>query len=177
MLLAVLLAAAAVLLRIGYEHFQKSVYPLRYTEYVNQYSEKYQLEPALVYAVIRSESNFDMDAKSHSGALGLMQLMPDTFQWLQKKEGGSYSEEDLFRPEINIRYGCEYLSMMLKKYKVRRTAICAYNAGSGKVDNWLKDPAYSSDGVNLKSIPYKETRNYADEVENSYEKYKKLYQM
>mgnify|MGYP000928633368 CR=1 FL=1 len=176
-LLAVLLATAALLLRIGYIQFQKSVYPLRYTEYVDKYAEKYKLDPALVYAVIRSESNFDVDAKSHSGAMGLMQLMPDTFQWLQKKEGDRYSDQALFRPEVNIQYGCRYLSMMVQRYRSLRTALCAYNAGSGKVDGWLKDSRYSSDGKNLSQIPYSETRNYANSVLKNYTQYKKLYRL
>jgi soluble lytic murein transglycosylase len=172
---AVLLIAAVVLLRAGYDRFQKSLYPLRYTEYVEKYAREYDLDPALVYAVIRSESNFDADAKSRSGALGLMQLMPETFQWLQESENENYSEEDLFRPDVNIRYGCRYLSMMLQKYGVLRTALCAYNAGTGTVDGWLQDPQLSPDGKNLSQIPYRETQNYADAVEDSYAIYQKLY--
>lgn len=176
-LLAVLLIIAALLLRVEYNRFQKSVYPLRYTEYVEKYSQEYHLEPALVYAVIRTESNFDADAESRSGARGLMQLMPDTFNWLQKSQKDNYSNEDLFSPEVNIRYGCRYLSMMMKRYDSLHTALCAYNAGSGKVDGWLKDSRYSSDGKNLTRIPYKETQNYAQSVLQSYDKYKKLYQL
>ncbi|MCI1966810.1 MAG: lytic transglycosylase domain-containing protein [Oscillospiraceae bacterium] len=176
-LLLILLVVAVLILRAGRNRLQKSLYPLRYTEYVEQYAEEYHLEPALVYAVIRSESNFDADAKSRSGALGLMQMMPDTFQWLQEKEDTSYSDEDLFRPEVNIRYGCRFLSMMIEKYRVVRTALCAYNAGSGTVDGWLGDSQYSADGKNLDYIPYKETRKYADKVMEGYETYKELYQL
>jgi soluble lytic murein transglycosylase len=173
----VLLAASVLILRAGYDRLQKSFYPLRYTEYVEKYAKEYHLEPALVYAVIRSESNFDENARSRSGALGLMQMMPDTFNWLQESQKDSYSEADLFRPEVNIRYGCCYLSMMVEKYGSLRTALCAYNAGSGTVDGWLKDSRYSSDGKNLIRVPYGETQKYADAVVQSYEKYKKLYQL
>lgn len=176
-LLAVLLFGAVLLLRAGYNRFQKSIYPLRYAEYVEKYAQEYHLEPALVYAVIRSESNFDAGARSRSGALGLMQMMPDTFNWLQEIQKDTYSEEDLFRPEVNIRYGCRYLSMMVEKYGSLRTALCAYNAGSGTVDGWLRDSRYSSDGKNLSRIPYEETQNYADAVIKSYDKYKELYQL
>ncbi|MFU0833636.1 MAG: Lytic transglycosylase domain-containing protein [Oscillospiraceae bacterium] len=175
LLLVVLLVVAVVLLHAGYIRFQKSLYPLRYTEYVEKYAQEYNLDPALVYAVIRSESNFNADAESRSGALGLMQLMPDTFQWLQESENESYSDENLLQPDINIRYGCRYLSMMLEKYGVLRTALCAYNAGTGTVDSWLKDPQLSPDGKNLSKIPYPETENYANAVETSYAKYQKLY--
>ncbi|WP_411678103.1 lytic transglycosylase domain-containing protein [Caproicibacter sp.] len=176
-LLAALLIAAALVLRIGYNRFEKSVYPLRYSDYVEKYAGEYGLEPALVYAVIRSESNFKAEAESRSGALGLMQLMPDTFNWLQESQNDHYTEQDLLQPEVNIRYGCRYLSMMVTKYGVLRTALCAYNAGSGTVDGWLKNSEISPDGKNLTRIPYSETRNYADAVMNSYEKYKKLYQI
>lgn len=174
----VLLAAAAVLLHAGYIRFQKSVYPQKYPDLVGKSAEQYGLEPELVYAVIRAESSFDPDAQSRAGALGLMQLMPETFDWLQQKEGGgiAYTEEDLFRPEINIKYGCRFLSMMTRKYGVLRTALCAYNAGAGTVDGWLKDARYSADGKNLDRIPYEETRNYADAVEQNYLQYKKLYE-
>lgn len=176
-LLAALLVAAAVLLRLGYDRFQKSVYPLRYSELVEENAKENGLEPALVYAVIRAESSFDPDARSRAGALGLMQLMPETFDWLQQQSGTQYSEQDLFRPEVNIRFGCRFLAMMTEKYGVRRTALCAYNAGSGAVDSWLKDPGLSSDGKNLSRIPYPETANYADAVEQNYDRYKKLYNL
>lgn len=177
LLLAAAFIAAAVGLRLGYTNFEKSVYPLRYSNYVEKYAEEYQLEPALVYAVIRSESNFDENAKSHAGAVGLMQLMPETFLWLQESQDEHYSEDALLLPEVNIRYGCRYLAMMVERYGVLRTAICAYNAGSGTVDGWLNDRKLSSDGKNLGTIPYRETQNYADAVLQSYQKYKKLYQM
>lgn len=173
----VLLAAAALLLRAGYVRFQKSAYPQKYPEIVGKSAEKYGLEPELVYAVIRAESNFDPDARSRAGALGLMQLMPETFDWLQRKQDGKivYAREDLLRPEVNVDYGCRYFSMMIKKYGVLRTAACAYNAGTGAVDEWLADAALSPDGKNLRRVPYEETRNYADAVERNYEQYKKLY--
>ena len=176
-LLAALLIAAAVLLRLGYNQFQKSVYPLRYSELVEENAKEYDLEPALVYAVIRAESSFDPDAHSRAGALGLMQLMPETFDWLQEQSGTQYTEQDILRPEVNIRFGCRYLSMMTQKYGVRRTALCAYNAGGGAVDSWLEDPQLSSDGKNLNRIPYPETANYADAVEQNYDQYKKLYDL
>ena len=174
-LLATLLIVSVLLLRVGYNRLQKSLYPLRYSEYVEKYAEEYELDPALVYAVIRSESNFDADAQSRSGALGLMQLMPDTFYWLQESETDAYSEQDLFQPDVNIHYGCRYLSMMLEKYGVLRTALCAYNAGTGTVDGWLENPEFSTDGKHLNQIPYGETKQYANAVEDSYAKYQKLY--
>jgi soluble lytic murein transglycosylase len=176
-LLLTTLVIVVLLLWMGYIQRQKFIYPLRYTEYVEWCAEEYDLEPALIYAVIRSESSFNEDAKSPSGALGLMQIMPDTFEWLQEGEGENYSSEDLFQPEINIRYGCRYLSMMFRKYGILRTALCAYNAGPGTVDGWLGDSGLSPDGKNLMQIPYPETRNYVNAVERDYKKYKELYKI
>lgn len=176
-LLIVLLAAAVFLLHFGYDRFQKAVYPIKYSQIVENNAKEYGLEPALIYSVIRAESNFNPNAKSRAGAVGLMQLMPKTYLWLQGKEGGSAAEEELLQPETNIRYGCMFLSLLQEKYPARRTALCAYNAGTGTVDGWLSDRRYSSDGKNLNKIPYPETQNYADAVERNYIHYKKLYRL
>lgn len=175
--LGVVLAAAVILLRWGHTRMLKAVYPRGYSELVSSAAAEFGLEEELVYAVIRQESGFNPDVVSSAGAVGLMQLTPATFEWLQKQESGSItlSSDALTTPEVNIRYGCRFLALLLKKYGVTRTALCAYNAGMGRVDSWLEDSSVSSDGVNLSSIPYEETRNYADRVENAYRMYCELY--
>ena len=177
LLLAALLAAGVFALRWAHTRFLRRMYPRGYAEIVVREAGQNGLEPALVYAVIRAESNFDPDAESSAGALGLMQLTPDTFEWLRRGEPDAegYSDADLRRPEINIRYGCRFLALLLQKYGVRRTALCAYNAGMGTVNSWLKDAGLSKDGRNLDSIPYAETRGYADAVEKNYRQYQQLY--
>jgi soluble lytic murein transglycosylase len=176
--LVLLLAAAAVLLRYGYLRFMKTVYPLGYSEIVTAEAKADGLDPMLVYSVIRAESGFDPEAQSHAGALGLMQLTPDTLDWLQKQRPSdlTYTEKDLFTPRVNIRYGCHFLELLLKKYGDRRTVLCAYNAGIGTVNSWLKNSDYSEDGRSLRQIPYPETRNYVAAVEQNIRNYNNLYQ-
>jgi soluble lytic murein transglycosylase len=156
----------------------RSAYPLKYSDIVAKEATKNNLDPAMVYSVIKAESNFDPDAKSRAGAIGLMQLTPDTFDWLQTKlkTDEKYTENDLYTPEINIRYGCKFLSILFNKYSKQATALCAYNAGIGTVNAWLKDPDISKDGVTLDKIPFEETRNYVEVVLKNYENYKKTYQ-
>ncbi len=177
LLLGLLLVGAVFGIRWAHTLFLKRMYPCRYGPIVRREASESGLDPELVYAVIRAESNFDPDAKSRAGAIGLMQLTPATFEWLRRgeKSAAAYTDFDLYRPDVNVRYGCRFLSLLLKKYRVRRTALCAYNAGMGNVNAWLKDPSLSSDGQNLETIPYAETRGYADAVEKNYRLYRKLY--
>lgn len=176
--LTVLVIAGILISRWSYHRFMVKMYPRTYSEIVVKEAEQNGLDPYLVYSVIRAESNFNPQAKSKAGALGLMQLTPATFEWLQKKDKSesALSQEKLYAPEVNVRYGCRFLSLLLKKYSIRRTALCAYNAGIARVDSWLKDENLSNDGISLKSIPYPETRNYADIVEQNYRQYEKLYE-
>ena len=108
-----------------------------------------------------------------------MQLMPETFNWLQEKLDGGviYSADSLKDPDVNIRYGTYFLSILLERYGGDiRTVAAAYNAGTTTADNWLSDSKYSTDGVTLKVIPYEETSHYADKVaETRMNMYKKLY--
>lgn len=174
---ALLIVAVVLLLRWSHTRFLQKMYPRTYSDIVITEAKQNGLDPNLVYAVIRQESNFDPDAKSGAGAIGLMQLTPDTFDWLQKKDELQTlrTKNALYEPNVNIRYGCRFLSLLLKKYGVRRTALCAYNAGMGRVDGWLKDAKASKDGKNLDNIPYPETKNYARRVEQNYQQYLELY--
>jgi soluble lytic murein transglycosylase len=178
LILALLLIAGCFLLNRGYDYFMKKIYPVEYSETVAKEATANQLDPALVYSVIKVESNFDADAVSRAGAIGLMQITPDTFDWLQTKLKSDikYETEDLCNPEVNIRYGCKFLAILLEKYGNERTALSAYNAGIGTVNSWLKDPNISQDGAALDSIPYEETRKYVDAVLKNYKEYSKLYQ-
>ncbi len=179
LILAILLAAAFFLIRWSHNRFLQQMYPRTYAEIVVKESKDCSLDQNFVYAVIRQESNFNADAESRAGAIGLMQLTPDTFDWLQYTEKTSekerLSKNALYQPEINIRYGCRFLSILMKKYGNRRTALCAYNAGQGRVDSWLKNKSVSKDGKNLDNIPFPETKNYAKRVEDNYQQYKELY--
>lgn len=153
------------------------LYPQKYQEYVTQYAGEYGVEEALVYAVIKTESGFREEVESHAGAVGLMQLMPETFFWLQEKKDGevTYSSEQLKDPAVNIEYGTYYLSWLLSKYGDEKAALAAYNAGVTNVDSWLSDRAYSTDGKTLSSMPFKETQQYVDRVESTKKMYEDIY--
>lgn len=152
-------------------------YPQRYAAQVSQSAAEFGVEEALVYAVIRTESGFRPEVESHAGAVGLMQLMPSTFEWLQNKHDGEviYQSSALTDPSVNIRYGTYFLSILLERYGDLRTVSAAYNAGTTTVDGWLSDAGYSADGRTLTRIPYEETSGYADKVAGAYEMYRKLY--
>ncbi len=152
-------------------------YPLEYAELIDAYAEQYQLDPALVCAVIYAESSFREGAVSVDGARGLMQIMPDTGEWIASKLGeADYSAERLFEPELNIRYGCWFLNYLFNRFAGdSQKALAAYNAGQGNVDSWLKRPECSSDGVTLEHIPVRETRNYVKKVKAAHDVYLELY--
>ncbi len=143
-----------------------------YEGLISEYSEKYGLTPSLVYAVIECESGFDEKAVSAAGASGLMQLMPDTFEWILPNVSGG-EERDIFSPRQNIEAGCRYLSYLIKRFNVIETALAAYNAGEGTVYRWLQDPELSDDGKNLKEIPYLETKLYVSKVTRRAAEYEK----
>ena len=154
----------------------KISYPQKYGEYVSKAAGDYNLPPELIYAVIRTESGFNPDAESSAGARGLMQLMPSSFEWLQEKRGetGKYTSDSLFDPAVNIDYGAYLLRYFYDCYGTEQCAVAAYNAGF-VVSDWLADPNYSTDGVTLSSIPYPETSNYVEKVENAKSVYIELY--
>jgi soluble lytic murein transglycosylase len=152
-------AAGFVYLRSGEPPWvQRIHYPLRYEQIVRGHARNYQLDPALLAAVIYQESKFKSDAKSSSGAIGLMQLRPDTAKGIAIRTGGSrFQTSDLYNPEINIRYGSWYLRHLLDKYDDEKLALAAYNAGQSNVDTWRAEG---------KGIQFSETREYVDRVED-----------
>lgn len=155
---------------------EKLNYPREYSECVEKAAEDYDLDPALIYAVIRTESGFDPEAESEAGARGVMQMLPSSFEWLQEKRGcaGTYTADDLFNPDICIDYGSYLLRYFYDIYGDERCAVAAYNAGF-VVGDWLADSNYSSDGKTLDEIPYPETSQYVEKVESAKEMYIKLY--
>ena len=135
---------------------------------------EYDVPLDVVYAVIETESHFDTDARSGAGACGLMQLMPDTYDWIRTRLGeadAAEPAEGIFDPELNLRYGIYYLSWLYETFGVWETAWAGYNAGPNIVKKWLQDSRYSSDGVTLHTIPYTETANYVVKVGEAREYY------
>ena len=146
---------------------QRLQYPLEYKTIIRAHARNYQLRPEFLAAVIYAESKFHSDAKSSSGALGLMQLQPSTAEGIALRTGGSKFEvADLYNPEINIRYGSWYLRHLLDKYGNERLALAAYNAGQHNVDEWRKE------GV---GIQFGETRHYVKHVEDLKHVYRHAY--
>jgi peptidoglycan lytic transglycosylase len=142
-------------------------YPLAYESIIRGHAKNYDLDPALLAAVIYRESKFDPNARSSSGAIGLMQLLPETAEGIALHTGGSkFVPRDLYDPEINIRYGSFYLRRLLRKYGDTRLALAAYNAGQRNVDEWLAAG---------KGIEFPETRQYVDEVLELEKIYRRAY--
>ena len=142
-------------------------YPLEYEHIVVGHAENYELDPALVAAVIYRESHFDPNAVSESGAVGLMQLLPSTADGIAELTGGTaFRPDDLYDPEINVRYGSFYLRRLLLKYGDERLALAAYNAGQTNVDEWL---------ANGGEIEFPETREYVEDVLHAREVYARAY--
>ena len=162
-----LIVAVAVLQGSKPGWWERLWYPLEYKQIVRGHARNYDLDPTLLAAVIYQESKFKADAKSSSGAIGLMQLLPDTAKGIALHTGGSRFEvSDLYDPEINVRYGSWYLRHLLRKYHDERTALAAYNAGQDNVDRWL-----SAGG----EIAFAETRHYVDRVEDLKGIYRRAY--
>ena len=142
-------------------------YPLDYQSIVRGHSRNYRLDPALLAAVIYQESKFRAHARSSSGAIGLMQLLPSTAEGIAIHTGGTkFRVSDLDDPEINVRYGSWYLRHLLDKYGDERTALAAYNAGQENVDRWRAEG---------KGIEFAETRHYVKRVEHLKTLYRRGY--
>ncbi len=155
---------------------EKQIYPQEYATYVEATAETYAVPEEMVYALIKCESDFDSSAVSHAGAVGLCQLMPETFLWLTDDILFEHFEPGmLYDPETNIRYGVCYLARLYDRYGDWSLAFAAYNAGPTRVDEWLADPTLSDGEGGLKRIPFKETRQHVKKVQKAWEKYEKLY--
>lgn len=154
---------------------EHALYPREYREIVRREAAAYDLDENLVYAMIKAESDFNAQAKSSAGALGLMQMTPGTFEWMQTKLRETHDTDALFEPKVSIRYGCALIRLLLDEYEDLTVALAAYNAGMGNVTSWLSDAEYSADGVTLKAIPFGETRHYVERVLRYKENYEIIY--
>lgn len=154
----------------------KKLYPLKYSEYVEKYAKEYNIDKHMVYAIIKAESNFNENAKSSSDAIGLMQIMETTAIETARKMNLEVTEEDLFKPDLNINIGLKYFTYLLNHYNNNYPlVIIAYNAGMGNVDAWIKEGIIKEDGTDIENVPFKETNNYVRKILRDYEIYKGLY--
>ncbi len=153
------------------------MFPYYYREIVRHDSNKYNVDEFLVAAVIKSESNFKNNAKSTPGAIGLMQLMPETAEWIADElQDNEYSEDALNAPEKNIMYGSWYLARLMKEFHGNKIlALAAYNAGRGNVEEWMEYYGWDYKFSDISAIPFKETEMYVKGVLRNEEKYRQLY--
>ncbi len=159
-----------------YNAYLRSIYPQKFSGFVSDSAAEFGVPEPVLYAVIRTESNFDTSAVSYAGAVGLMQLMPSTFKWLTDDILGEHLDSALLNdPGVNIRYGAYLMSRLYDQYGNWNTVFAAYNAGPGNVNKWLADERYSDDAGNLTDVPFYETRRYLEIVDRSVKMYEKLY--
>lgn len=157
----------------------KIIYPKTYSELISVYAQKYDVEENLIYAVIKAESNFNNEAISHKGAIGVMQIMEETAKEIARQIGLELNNdnvrEEIAKLENNINLGTKYLSTLLEKYNNKEIALAAYNAGIGTVDNWIEKGIIKDDGSDIENIPYKETNNYVRKILRDYNIYSDIY--
>ncbi len=153
----------------------KNIYTKQYEECIYKCSDECEIDPLLVLAIIRVESNFKKDSVSLSQAKGLMQLMDSTADELATKLNMN-EDYDIFNAETNIELGTTYMSNLLTYYNNNLyLALAAYNAGIGNVNKWIEKGTIKKDGSDIENIPFKETRNYVRKVLRDYRIYSRLY--
>ena len=170
-----MLIIAGISIWISQDAILSLLYPRKYSETVKKYSTEFNVDPNLVYAVIKAESNFNESATSSKGAKGLMQLMDSTAKDIAKKANLNLTQEEisnrLLDVELNICIGTKYLQTLQEKYQNIELALTAYNAGIGTVDNWIEKGILKRDGSNIENVPYKETNNYVRKIMRDYKIY------
>ena len=171
------LALAAYFLSQSEPVQRRYLYPYPYQELVELYAKANGVDSALVASVIMNESRFQNDARSPRGAIGLMQIMPETAQWIAVQLGDdNFSLEKLREPETNIRYGVWYLAELQREFAGNNIlALAAYNAGRGTVRDWIEEGDWPWTFHALDKIPYPETRSYVKNVLQNRIRYEKLY--
>lgn len=175
----ILIIIFLILLVCGFIGIKTYVYPLEYKDEVLEYSQKYNLDPYLVFAVINAESGFDKHATSSKNARGLMQITESTAKEVNEITNSvdSLDEENIYNEDINIELGCQYLASLISRYNGNYyLAICSYNAGIGNVDKWISQGQITEE-LNTTNIelPFKETTRYLKKVIHNYKMYKVIY--
>ena len=165
-----------LIILLNFKNIQKLIYRQDYSEYVEKYAKEYNIDPLLIYAIIKAESNFDDEAVSGRGATGLMQLMDNTAKEVATNEAVEYvSNESLFDPEVNIKLGVKYFANLIEVFNNNAVALAAYNAGMGTVQGWIDDGIIEADGSDIENIPYNETNMYVRKILKDYDIYRNLY--
>lgn len=153
----------------------RTLFPLPFEANLRRYSERHQLDPMLVAALIRQESTFQPDAVSHAGAVGLMQILPMVARKLARRLRLPYSRARLFNPEYNLQLGTLYFSELLRTEGTPEAALAAYNAGEDRVAAWKGERNHPEEAEFVESIPFTETREYVQIVLRNADLYRQLY--
>lgn len=171
----ILIAFISFCLFFSYRFIQKKyIYPLEYKDWVFEYSKNFNLDSAIIFSIIKIESNFNAAAISNKNAMGLMQITSSTGNFIANNL--NVKDYSLLNPKTNILFGCWYLKYLKNKFNNLNVVVAAYNAGEGNVANWLSNSNYSLDGKTLNAIPFSETKRYVDKFATTFAKYKKLYE-
>ncbi len=176
---AFVLVAAVVLSTLALRAARRASYPLVYMDEVTAAAEKYDLPVSLVMGVIHTESSFNENAVSPAGAMGLMQIMPDTGAWLASKVNvNGYEMSLLLDPVVNIEMGCWYLNYLYETFDGDMNAVLAgYNTGQNRVRKWLLDDSYTNEDGKLVIIPIEEAKDYVEKVLYAQGNYQEIYKM
>jgi len=151
-----------------------TAYPLKYKDEIDYISKKYDIKADLIAGIIYAESNFNPDAVSQKGAIGIMQILPETAEWLCEIMKIPYSKKMLFNPLYNIELGTFYLTYLKEKFSGANACIAAYNAGEGNISLWLENDGYTQNG-DIRTTPFKQTNAYIEKVNRAIEHYKKRF--
>lgn len=176
--LVCLLVVAAGYYLYSSDWFQKKyIYPFPQRSIVFHYALKNEVDPFLVAGIIRTESKFVPKAYSPKGAVGLMQIMPETGKWVAEQINyPNFTQASLAEPELNIRIGTWYLASLKKEFHDNEILVlAAYNAGRGNVKQWMRQYGWTDDFKDIEQIPFNETRNYVKKVIIAKKRYIELY--
>ena len=155
--------------------YQTSRTQINYQDQINEYSNKYNVDPLLTASIVKVESDFDNDAQSHQGAKGLMQLLDETAKHSAEVIGEDYYPDKLNDIDYNLKLGVGYYNYLYNYYNNKELALAAYNGGVGNVDKWIDQGILDKVNPDISKIPFDETRQYVTKVMANYEVYKTFY--
>lgn len=178
LVLLTILVIGAIVLYMNLNSIWKWLYPMKYEELVFKYADQFDNDPYLIEAIMYRESRFDPNARSPKGAIGLMQIMPDTAEWIaQHLNVSGFTPDALYRPEVNIYFANWYLANLSKEFNGNLVLIlAAYNGGRGNVQKWMSERNWSGEVHEIDQIPFPETQKFVKSVLTLYQRYLQLYE-
>lgn len=175
----IVILVLSIIIGFAYQHIWHNIdlknHPREYSEYVEKYAADYGVPEYIVYSVIHEKSSFQSNKLSDDGRIGLMQISPDTLNWLTSLTKEELDAGILYDPDTNIKYGTYMLSYLFTKYGRWNAVLAAYEVGTSTVDLWMKDTDNLDVNGNLVKIPEKTTSSTVAEIEKSMDVYYKLY--